>query len=81
LARFTFGVGAALPLLVLGMYSRQSLLRWRNQVLSAGYGIKMLLGSLFVAVGALVLSGFDKTVETALVDASPQWLTDLTTRF
>jgi hypothetical protein len=50
-------------------------------VLSAGYGIKMLLGSLFVAVGALVLSGFDKTVETALVDASPQWLTDLTTRF
>jgi cytochrome c-type biogenesis protein len=30
-------------------------------------------------LGALVLSGFDKTVETALVNASPQWLTDLTT--
>ena len=28
----------------------------------------------------LVLSGLDKTVETALVNASPQWLTDLTTR-
>jgi cytochrome c-type biogenesis protein len=81
LAMFAFGVGAALPLLALGMYSRQSLLRWRNQVLSAGYGVKMLLGLLFVAVGALVLSGFDKTVETALVNASPLWLTELTTRF
>jgi cytochrome c-type biogenesis protein len=80
-AMFAFGVGAALPLLALGIYSRQSLLKWRNQVLSTGYGVKMALGLLFVAVGALVLSGLDKTVETVLVDASPQWLTDLTTRF
>jgi len=27
------------------------------------------------------LLGLDKTIETMLVDASPQWLTDLTTRF
>ena len=80
-AMFAFGVGAALPLLALGMCSRQSLLRWRNQVLAAGYGVTMALGLLLVAVGALVLSGVDKTVETALVNASPQWLTHLTTRF
>jgi cytochrome c-type biogenesis protein len=43
--------------------------------------VKMALGLVFVAVGALVLSGFDKAIETALVNASPQWLTDLTTRF
>jgi len=36
---------------------------------------------LFVAIGVLVLSGFDKAIETSLVNASPQWLTDLTTRF
>ena len=78
---FAFGVGAALPLLTLGMFSREFLLRWRKQMLSAGYGVKMALGLLFIAIGALVLSGFDKTVETALVNASPQWLTDLTTRF
>jgi cytochrome c biogenesis protein CcdA len=81
LAMFAFGVGAALPLLTLGMVSREFLVRWRKQMLSAGYGVKMAFGLLFVAIGALVLSGFDKTVETALVDASPQWLTDLTTRF
>jgi hypothetical protein len=34
-----------------------------------------------VATAALVITGLDKTVETALVEASPQWLTDLTTRF
>ena len=81
LAMFAFGVGAALPLLTLGMCSREFLLQRRNQLLSAGYGAKMAFGLLFVAIGALVLSGFDKTVETALVNASPQWLTDLTTRF
>ena len=81
LAMFAFRVGAALPLLTLGMFSREFLLRWRKQMLSAGYGVKIALGLLFVAVGALVLSGFDKTIETALVNASPQWLTDLTTRF
>jgi cytochrome c-type biogenesis protein len=31
-------------------------------------------------IGALVLTGFDKTIETALVDVSPQWLTDLSSR-
>jgi hypothetical protein len=54
---------------------------WRDQLSSAGYGVKMALGLVFVAIGALVLSGFDKAIETALVNASPQWLTDLTTRF
>lgn len=77
---FAFGVGAATPLLLLGLFSREFLLRWRRQMLSAGNGVKMALGLLFLAVGALVLSGLDKVIETALVNASPQWLTDLTTR-
>jgi cytochrome c-type biogenesis protein len=34
-----------------------------------------------VAIGALLLSGLDKSVEAALVATSPQRLTDLTTRF
>jgi cytochrome c-type biogenesis protein len=78
---FAFGVGAALPLLTLGLFSREFLLQWRKQMLSAGYGAKMALGLLFVAIGALILSGFDKTVETVLVNTSPQRLTDLTTSF
>ena len=78
---FAFGLGAALPLLALSMLSRRALMRSRDQLSSAGYGVKMALGLLFVAIGALVLSGLDKAIETGLVNASPQWLTDLTTRF
>src|SRR6266852_996617 len=49
--------------------------RTRLQLAKAGLGI------LFVAIGALVLTGFDKSIETVLVAASPSWLTDVTTRF
>jgi cytochrome c-type biogenesis protein len=78
---FAFGLGAALPLLVLGLLFRQSLMGWRDQLFAAVHGVKVALGVVFVAVGVLVLSGLDKAIETALVNASPQWLTDLTTRF
>ena len=67
---FAFGVEAALPLLTLGMFSREFLLRWRKQMLSAGYGVKIAFGLLLVVIGALVLFGFDKTAETALVNCS-----------
>ena len=42
---------------------------------------KTLLGLLLVAVGVLVATNLDKRLETILVDASPQWLTELTTKF
>jgi len=76
-----FGIGAALPLLAFGLLSREAMARWRHQLLSAGQGMKAALGLLLIAIGVSVLSGLDKSIETALVEASPQWLTDLTTRF
>jgi cytochrome c biogenesis protein CcdA len=78
---FVFGIGAALPLLLLGLLSREAILRWRNRLLSAGQVAKAGLGILFIVIGMLVLTGLDKSIETALVGASPQWLNDLTTRF
>jgi cytochrome c-type biogenesis protein len=77
---FAFGVGATLPLVALGLLSRAALQRRRGQLLSTGGGLKFGLGLLLVVIGTLVLTGFDKAIETVLVDASPQWLTDLTTR-
>lgn len=76
-----FGIGAALPLLLLGMLSRQMMLSWRGRLLSAGGPLKAALGGLLVLVGTLVLTGLDKRAEAALVAASPAWLTELTTRF
>ena len=76
-----FGIGAALPLLALGTVSREAMLRWRENLLSAGQGMKGGLGLLLVGIGVLVLTGLDKSLESVLVNASPQWLTDLATRF
>ncbi len=76
-----FGFGAALPLVVIGALSRQTLLRWRTRLLRTGKIGKRLLGVALLATGALVLSGADRRVETALVTLSPDWLTNLTTRF
>ncbi|MGL4396550.1 MAG: cytochrome c biogenesis CcdA family protein [Hyphomicrobium sp.] len=76
-----FGLGAALPLVLLGQLSRDAMLRWRGKLMSAGKGGKMALGILLAIVGFAVLTGLDKRVEAVIVEMSPQWLTDLTTRF
>lgn len=76
-----FGTGAAVPLLLLGSLSREAMLSWRNRLLGAGKAGKAGLGVLLALVGILVITGLDKQIEAALVAASPQWLTDLTTRF
>jgi cytochrome c-type biogenesis protein len=81
LTMFVFGLGAALPLLALGLLSREAMLRWRHRLAAAGHGLKAGFGAILVTIGALVITGLDKTVETALVEASPQWRTALTTRF
>lgn len=78
---FGFGLGAAVPLLALGLLSREILVHWRSRLMAAGRGIRAALGLLLVAIGVLVLSGLDRPIETTLVEASPQWLTNLTTRF
>jgi cytochrome c-type biogenesis protein len=76
-----FGIGAALPLVLVGLVSRTTLTRVRSRLISAGKLGKGLLGGAFVAIGFAIVSGADKLIEAALVDASPQWLTQLTTSF
>ena len=76
-----FGVGAALPLILLGLLSRATLMRVRSSLMSAGKLGKTLLGAAFIVIGVAIVSGADKRIEAALVDASPQWLTELTTSF
>jgi cytochrome c biogenesis protein CcdA len=81
LTMLAFGIGAALPLMLLGFLSREAMMRWRGRMMETGKVGKTLLGLLLVAVGLLVATNLDKRLETVLVDASPAWLTNLTTRF
>ncbi len=43
---FVFGLGAALPLLGIGVASREAMQRWRTRILAAGQIMKMGLGVL-----------------------------------
>jgi len=80
-AMLAFGLGTAVPLLLVASLSRAALLRWRGRMMRAGRWGKLALGSGAVLVAALILTGLDRRLETALVAASPAWLTDVTTRF
>lgn len=76
-----FGIGAALPLVLLGLVSREAMLRWRTRLIAAGRRGKRVMGIVLAATGLMIVTGADKAIETALVEASPVWLNELTTRF
>ena len=76
-----FGVGAALPLAIVGRFSRATMVRARKSLLGAGVGGKYLLGALMLAVGVLILTGTERVIEAWLVAVSPEWLTAITTHF
>ena len=76
-----FGIGAGLPLALLGSLSRPAISRWRDRLISGGKGAKIALGALLILIGAVILTGADKQIEAVLVEWSPGWLTTLTTRF
>jgi cytochrome c biogenesis protein CcdA len=76
-----FGLGAGLPLAALGLASRRVSTGLRNRLLAGGKWGKGALGATLASVGLLIATGLDKRLEAALVAASPDWLTELTTRF
>jgi cytochrome c biogenesis protein CcdA len=76
-----FGIGTAIPLLAIGLLSREALMRWRGRLMAAGQTGKRLLGATALVVSLAILTGFDRKLEIILVKASPSWLSDLTTRF
>lgn len=76
-----FALGAALPLLLLGMLSRNSWSSLTKRMAGTGAAGKIILGCILLVAGLLILTGQDKLVEVYLVSISPDWLTVLTTRF
>ena len=76
-----FGVGAALPMLAVGLLGREAMLRWRGRLLGGGKIGKQALGGVLIAMALFIVTGIDKKLEAYLVAVSPVWLTDLTTRY
>jgi len=76
-----FGLGAGLPLILLGLLSRQAMMSVRSKLFTAGKVGKRILGAILLFVGLLIISGLDKQVETLIVTSSPDWLISITTRY
>ena len=65
LTMFVFAVGTALPLIAIGLLSREVLVKWRGRLLSTGRAGKATLGLVLVITGVFIHSGVDKVAETA----------------
>ena len=76
-----FGLGAGLPLILLGLLSRQAMMKVKSKLFIAGKVGKRLLGVILLIVGLLITSGLDKQFEALIVTASPDWLITLTTKY
>lgn len=81
LVMLVFGIGAALPLALVGSLSREALQRNRTGLMRVGTAGKYALGAVLLIVGASILTGIDRHIEAMLVEHAPAWLTDLTTRY
>jgi len=76
-----FGVGAATPLVVVGVLAQRVGARRRDRWLRTAATARRALGVALAVVGIGIVLSVDKPLETWLVERSPDWLTQLTTRF
>ncbi len=74
-----FGLGAGLPLVVLGLVSRQAMNGIRGRLLMVGQYGKQALGGIMLVLGLAIITGGDKVLEAWFVRESPDWLIALTT--
>ncbi len=81
LVMMAFGIGAAVPLAVIGFASASIRLRLRDRLRSFGGGGKQILGASLLIIGLLIVTDLDRSLETFLTQASPEWLVELTTRY
>jgi cytochrome c biogenesis protein CcdA len=73
-----FGVGAALPLIGLGLMSHQAVLHFKNKLSVTGKLGKQILGLLLLLLGLFILTGIDKVFEAWILINAPEWLSNLT---
>lgn len=77
LVMFTFGIGTAAALLAAALVSGSLLTRWRPGIMAGAARSKQLLGALLLLLGIMVLTGFDKLMETWALGILPDWATSI----
>lgn len=73
----TFGIGTAATLLAAALVSASVLTRWRPGLMTGAARGKQILGALLLLLGIMVLTGFDKVLETWALTILPDWATSI----
>jgi cytochrome c-type biogenesis protein len=76
-----FGVGAAIPLVIVAYASRAGFLSMRGWLLPHIGAIKKGFAGLLVLVGVMILLGADRWLEARVLDILPEAWMDVTTRY
>ena len=76
-----FGIGAAIPLIVVAYASRSGFGSMRTWIMGHIGLLKKGFGILLLALGAAILSGGDKWLEAHVVSIMPDWWINLTVKF
>lgn len=74
-----FGLGAGTILAVIAYASRAAVSANRDRLMRFATAAKPVAGVIFIGLGALTLTGYDKVMEAALVARMPEWLVNFTT--
>jgi len=74
-----FSAGIATVLLVIAFVGRNLFNRMKGSVSATAKSAKFVLGAMLLAVGLLILTGLDRSIETYFVTAAPDWLIRATT--
>lgn len=76
-----FGIGAALPLILIGTLSAKAFATRRGTVGQFGRAGRSVLGAILTVVGLAILTGLDRQFEAMATAALPDWWIALTTRY
>ncbi len=74
-----FGLGAGTILALIAYGSRAAVNANRSKLMRFATAAKPIAGVIFIAIGALTITGYDKALERAVTNALPEWLINITT--
>ena len=74
---FLFGLGTASALIITSIISTSVLQKFRPNVFSNVEKLKKLLGILLLILAIMVITGFDKVLETIALNYLPSWMTGI----
>lgn len=67
-----FAIGTSTPIIIMSLYSQQSMMKMKSKMMNASRWLKPLMGGVFIAIGVFIVTGFMVKIEEAMLQAMPE---------